>query len=105
MQQILPLINLIKDARSGPDIEKALAMLHFLPMENVDIQSIQLADKKDALQMQIAGNIRASNFGNMHGIFQKLLNHFPKDTDMTILSRGLDLKSGQFQIEIENRIK
>ncbi len=105
MQQILPLINLIKDARSGPDMEKTLAMLHFLPMENVDIQSIQLADKKDALQMQIAGNIRASNFGNMHGIFQKLLNHFPKDTDMTILSRGLDLKSGQFQIEIENRIK
>ena len=103
LQQILPLINLIKDARSGPDIEKALAMLHFLPMENVDIQNIQLVNKNDALQMQIAGNVHASNFGNMHGTFQKLLNHFPKDAGTTILSRGLDLKSGQFQIEIETK--
>lgn len=101
LQQILPLINLINDARSGSDIQKALTRLNFLPMGTIDIQSIQINNKKDSLQMQISGNIHSTNFGNMHHTFQKLIDSFNKDAGMVTLSRNLDLKSGQFQIEIE----
>ena len=58
LQQILPLINLINDARSGSDIQKALTRLNFLPMESIDIQSIQINNKKESLQMQLSGNMR-----------------------------------------------
>jgi hypothetical protein len=105
LQRILPLINLINDARSGVDNQKALARLNFLPMESIDIQSIQLNNKKDSLQIQISGNIHANNLGNMHHTFQKLLNSFDKDAGTAVLSRSLDLKSGQFQIEIENKVQ
>jgi hypothetical protein len=104
LQQILPLINLINEVRSGPDIAKSLLNLNFLPMETVDIQSIVLNNKKDSLQIQVSGNIHANNLGNMHLTFQKLLNSFNKDSNMVVLSRNLDLKSGQFQIEMENKI-
>jgi len=103
LQQILPLINLINDARSGPDVEKALSSLNFLPIETIDIQTILLNSKKDSLQIQLSGNIHANNLGNMHHTFQKLLNSFNKDAGMVVLSRDLDLKNGQFQIEIENK--
>jgi hypothetical protein len=104
LQQILPLINLINEARSGPDVAKALLNLNFLPMEAVDIQSILLNNKKDSQQIQVSGIIHANSLGNMHQTFQKLLNRFSKDANMVILSRNLDLKNGQFQIEIENKI-
>lgn len=105
LQRILPLINLINDARSRVDIKKALTRLNFLPMGTIDIQSIQINNKKDSLQMQISGNIHSTNFGNMHHTFQKLLDSFNKDAGMVTLSRNLDLKSGQFQIEIESKAR
>jgi len=105
LQRILPLINLINDARSGVDNQKALSRLNFLPMETIDIQRIQINNKKDSLQMQISGNIHANNLGNMHHTFQKLLDRLNKDAGMVTLSRNLDLKSGQFQIEIENKVQ
>jgi len=105
LQQIRPLINLVNDARSGADIEKVLASLNFLPMESIDIQSIQLNNKKASLQIQISGNIHANNLGNMHHTFQKLISNFTRDTSMVILSRNLDLKSGKFQIEIEGKAR
>ena len=105
LQRIFPLINLINDARSGVDIKKALTRLNFLPMGTIDIQSIQINNKKDSLQMQISGNIHSTNFGNMHHTFQKLLDSFNKDAGMVTLSRNLDLKSGQFQIEVESKAR
>jgi hypothetical protein len=103
LHQILPLINLINEARSAPDIQKAIVALNFLPMDDIDIQNIQINNKKDSLQLQISGKIHAQNLGNMHGKFQKLLNNFDKVSSMMILTRSLDLKNGQFQVDIEQK--
>jgi len=105
LQQILPLINIISDARSGADIKKSLMSLNFLPMQNVDIGSIQINNKKDESQVLLSGNIHGMTLGNMHSTFQKLITSINKDSNMAIISQNLDLKSGQFQIEFKNRIQ
>ena len=103
MQQILPLINFVKEAHSSPDIQKALVSLKFLPMEDVHIHTIQVNNKKNSLQMQISGMITAKNYGDMYKVFIKLLNNFNTVSGMAIISKTIELKNGQFQIDVENK--
>jgi hypothetical protein len=103
MQQILPLINYVKEAQTSPDIQKALVSLNFLPMDGVHIQSIQVNNKKNSLHIQIAGIITAKNYGDMHRIFIKLLNNFNAVSGMTVISKNIELRNGNFQIDIENK--
>jgi uncharacterized membrane protein len=104
LQMILPLIQFINDVRSGPDMQKTLTSLDFLPMEGIDIQSVQMNNKKDVLQLQLSGKIESKNYSDMHSTLQKLLNSINKGAGMVILSRNMDLKNGQFQIEAEAKI-
>lgn len=104
LQQITPLLQLIQEARSMPDIQKALRDLQFLPMEHVEIQGIQINNQKNLLQMQLSGNIVANGLGGLHRTFQILQDGLGKIPGMTITSKNLDLKNGQFQITIESRI-
>jgi len=104
LQQLTPLINLINEARSIPDIQKTLVALKFLPMENTDIQSIQINNKKDSLQIQISGSITAKNFGEMHKIFQKIVSSFDQVPGMAVGSKNIDIKNSHFQIDIESKI-
>lgn len=103
LQRALSLINLINEARSGLEIKKSLAALNFLPMGNVNIQSITINNSKDALQIKLSGNVHGDMLESMHITFQQLLNKLRQDSSMTVLSHNLDLKSGNFQIDIESR--
>ena len=103
MQQILPLINFVKEAQSSTDMQKAFVSLNFLPMEDVHIQTIQVNNKKNSLQMQISGTITAKNYGDMYKVFIKLLNNFNTVSGMAIISKTIELKNGQFQIDVENK--
>ncbi|MFH1081047.1 MAG: hypothetical protein V1766_12460 [Pseudomonadota bacterium] len=104
LQMIIPLIQFINEVRSGPDMQKTLTSLDFLPMEGIDIQSVQLNNKKDVLQLQLSGKIDSKNYRDMHNMLQQLLNRINKDAGMVILSRNLELKNGQFQIEAEAKM-
>lgn len=101
LQEVLPLIQFVNDARSGPDMQKTLNSLAFLPMEGIDIQSIQLLNKKDVFQLQLSGKIASKNYRDMHNTLQKLLHSISKGAGMVVLSKNLELKNGQFQIEAE----
>jgi hypothetical protein len=103
LRQFLPLINLINDARSSPDIQKALLSLKFLPMENVHIKTIQLNNKKDFLQIQISGNIVSKNYGDMHRTFMKLLSSCSSVSGLAVVSKNIELRNGHFQIDVENK--
>jgi hypothetical protein len=103
LRQFLPLINLINDARSSPDIQKALLSLKFLPMENVHIKTIQLNNKKDFLQIQISGNIVSKNYGDMHRTFMKLLSSCSSVSGLAVVSKNIEIRNGHFQIDIENK--
>ncbi|MBU0651547.1 MAG: hypothetical protein KKG96_01555 [Proteobacteria bacterium] len=104
LQMIIPLIQFINDVRSGPDMQKKLTFLDFLPMDRIDIQSVQMNNKKDVLQLQLSGKIESKNYGDMHNTLQKLLNGINKGAGMVILSRNMELKNGRFQIEAEAKI-
>jgi hypothetical protein len=104
LQMIIPLIQFINDVRSGSDMQKTLTSLDFIPMEGIDIQSVQLNNKKDVLQLQLSGKIESKNYRDMHSTLQKLLNSINKGAGMVILSRNMELKNGQFQIEAEAKI-
>lgn len=104
LQMIIPLIQFINDVRSGPDMQKKLTFLDFLPMDGIDIQSFQLNNKKDVLQLQLSGKIESKNYGDMHNTLQKLLSSINKGAGMVILSRNMELKNGRFQIEAEAKI-
>lgn len=104
MQQLLPLINLVHEARSSPDVQKALLSLRFLPMENVYIQTVQLNNKKDFLLIQISGGITSKNYGEMHRTFMKLLSNCSSVSGLVVVSKNIELRNGRFQIDIENRI-
>lgn len=104
LQMIIPLIQFINDVRSGPDMQKKLTFLDFLPMDGIDIQSFQLNNKKDVLQFQLSGKIESENYGDMHNTLQKLLSSINKGAGMVILSRNMELKNGRFQIEAEAKI-
>lgn len=103
MQQLLPLINFVNEAHAGPDLKKALVSLKFLPMENVHIKTIQLNSKKDSLLIQVTGTITAKNYGDMHRVFIQLLNNFNSVSGMAVVSKNIELRSGNFQIDAENR--
>lgn len=104
LQMIIPLIQFINDVRSGPDMQKTLTSLDFLPMEGINIQSVQMNNKKDVLQLQLSGKIESKNYRDMHNTLQKLLNSINKGAGMVILSRNMGLKNSQFQIEAEAKI-
>lgn len=104
LQQLLPLINLINEARSSPDIQKALLSLRFLPMENVHIQTIQMNNKKDFLLIQISGSISSKNYGDLHRTFIKLLANCSSVSGLAVVSKNIELRNGHFQIDIENKI-
>jgi len=104
LQQLTPLINLINEAHSIPDIPKTLAALKFLPLENTNIQNIQINNKKDSLQIQIAGSINAKNFGDMHKIFQELVKSFGQMPGTAVTSKSIDIRNNKFQIDIESKI-
>ena len=103
LQQFLPLINLINEARSSPDIQKALLSLRFLPMENVIVQTVQLNNKKDFLLIQISGSITSKNYGDMHRTFMKLLASCSNVSGLVVVSKNIELRNGHFQIEIQNK--
>jgi hypothetical protein len=103
LRQFLPLINLINEARSSPDIQKALLSLKFLPMENVHIKTIQFNNKKDFLQIQISGNIVSKNYGDMHRTFMNLLSSCSSVSGLAVVSKNIELRNGHFQIDIENK--
>lgn len=73
-------------------------------MDGIDIQSVQLNNKKDVLQLQLSGKIESKNYGDMHNTLQKLLSSINKGAGMVILSRNMELKNGRFQIEAEAKI-
>ena len=104
LQQLTPLISLINEARSIPDIQKTLVALKFLPVENTNIQGIQINNKKDSLQIQISGSITAKNFGQMHKIFQGIVSSFDQVPGMAVGSKNIDIKNSHFQIDIESKI-
>jgi hypothetical protein len=104
LQQFLPLINMINEARSSPDIQKALLSLRFLPMENVIVQTVQLNNKKDFLLIQISGSITSKNYGDMHRTFMKLLASCSNVSGLVVVSKNIELRNGHFQIEIQNKI-
>ena len=104
MQHFLPLINFVNEANSSPDIQKALVSLKFLPMENVQVQTIQLNNKNVFLLIQVSGIITAKNYGEMHRVFTKLLANFTNVSGMAVISKNIDLRNGNFQIDVENRI-
>ncbi|MCG6535187.1 MAG: hypothetical protein L7F78_10935 [Syntrophales bacterium LBB04] len=104
LQQFLPLINLINEARSSPDFQKALLSLRFLPMENVHIQTIQMNNKRDFLLIQISGSISSKNYGEMHRTFTKLLANCSSVSGLAVVSKKIELRNGYFQIDIENRL-
>ncbi|MEN6317696.1 MAG: hypothetical protein ABFD82_02925 [Syntrophaceae bacterium] len=104
MQQILPLINYVKEAQTSPDIQKTLISLNFLPMDGVHVQSIQVNNKKNSLHIQMTGIITAKSYGDMHRVFIKLLNNFNAVLGMTVITKNIELKNGNFQIDIENKI-
>jgi hypothetical protein len=104
MQQFLPLINFVNESHSSPDILQALVSLKFLPMENVQIKTIQLNNKKDSSLIQVSGIIKAKNYGDMHRIFIKLLTHFSNVPGMKVISKNIELRDGHFQIDVENKI-
>jgi hypothetical protein len=103
LQQLLPLINLINEARSSPDFQNALLSLRFLPMENVHIQTIQLNNKRDFLLIQISGSIASKNYGDMHRTFMKLLSNCSGVSGLAVVSKNIELRKGHFQIDIEKR--
>jgi hypothetical protein len=103
MQQLLPLINYVKEAQTSPDIQNALVSLNFLPMDRVHVQSIQVNNKRTSLHIQMAGIITAQNYGDMHSVFIKLLNNCNAVSGMTVISKNIDLRNGNFQIDIENK--
>ena len=103
LQQFLPLINLINEARSSPDVQKALLSLRFLPMENVIVQTVQLNNKKDFLLIQISGSITSKNYGDMHRTFMKLLSNCSSVSGLVVVSKNIELRNGHFQIEIQNK--
>jgi hypothetical protein len=103
LQQLLPLINLINEARSSPDFQKALLSLRFLPMENVHIQTIQFINKKDFLLIQISGGVSSKNYGDMHRTFVKLLANCSSASGLAVVSKNIELRNGHFRIDIENR--
>ena len=104
LQQLLPLINLINEARSSPDFQKALLSLRFLPMENVHIQTIQMNNKREFLLIQISGSISSKNYGDMHRTFIKLLSNFSGVSGLAVVSKKMELRNGHFQIDIEKRV-
>ena len=104
LQMIIPLIQFINDVRSGSDMQKTLTSFDFLPMDGIDIQSVQLNNKKDVLQLQLSGKIESKNYSDMHSTLQKLLNSINKGAGMVILSRNMELKNGHFQIEAEAKM-
>lgn len=99
----LPVIQLLNESRSTIDIQKTLLLLDFLPMEKVKIQSIMLNNKKTSVTIQISGVVSATSLSEMHYIYQKLANNFDKREGVNILSKSIDLKTGQFQIDAENK--
>jgi len=105
LQQILPMINTINDARSGSDIKKLLMELNFLPLQNIDINSMQINNKKDGVEFHLSGYARRDTLRNMHDAFQMLISNIRKNSNMVIQTQNLDLKSGQFLVEFKNRIQ
>jgi hypothetical protein len=73
-------------------------------MENVHIQTIQLNNKNVSLLIQVSGIITAKNYGEMHRVFTKLLANFTNVSGMAVISKNIDLRNGNFQIDVENRI-
>ena len=104
LQHLAPLIAVINETHSTPDIQKTLAALTFLPMKNVNIKSIQINNKKDSLQVQISGSITAENFGKMHETFLGIVKSFDRIPGMAVTSQNIDIKDSSFQIDIESKI-
>ena len=103
VQRTLPFINLINEARSVPDVRKALASLSILPMEGIDIQGIQINNKEGVSQIQLTGEVRCNSYGEKHSTFQKLVDRFQADAQVIVKTKTLDVKNGQFQIELESK--
>jgi hypothetical protein len=104
LQQLAPLISVINEVRSAPDIQKTLAAFTFLPMKNVNIKSIQINNKKDSVQVQISGSITAENFGEMYKTFQEIVNSFNQISGVAVNSKNIEIKDSSFQIDIESKI-
>ncbi|MBM4272154.1 MAG: hypothetical protein FJ139_08380 [Deltaproteobacteria bacterium] len=103
MQQLMPLITITNEARSTPDIQRALASMQFLPMEHIAIHNVQLNVKQGALRIQIVGAASAKNFEDMHNSFQKLLKNFNSIPGMSVISKRIDLKNGNFEVDVESK--
>jgi hypothetical protein len=101
LQELLTLVNAINEARSGPDIQKAILDLRFLPMQNVMVKALQIKSDKDTLVIHLSGSIAARTFTDLHGVYQVLLEHIRQVSGMTVRSENLDLQDGSFEVDIQ----
>lgn len=103
LQQFLPLITLINEARSKPDEQKIFLDLQFLPVEGVNINSISIKNEADSQKIKIDGNLSGANYSIKHRTFVELISRIGKISGMEIISSSMDLKEGKVQIEIKNK--
>ncbi len=101
LQRVSPMLNLLNEARSAPDMNEALLALSFLPMAQIDVRGIQVDNKEGRVRIQLTGVVFGDGYGARYQSFQRLLEKFRDDRRMTLGTKTLDHRTGQFQIEME----
>lgn len=101
--RLAPLIDLVNNMNSSPDMQKALMELSALKgaeTRDINITSMDVSPETNTLRIRIKGTIAAKNFTHMQQTYQYFINTI-KTRGMDVLSDKLDFRDYSFQIEVK----
>lgn len=100
LQQMKPAINLIRDALSATFAQESLRRISLLPLEGIEVQSINISSEKESNRLEISGVIHMDDFGSRHKVFQKLARALTGNGESVMASQKIDLQGGVFRIAV-----
>jgi hypothetical protein len=103
LQELTGYVSAVNEVQSTPIIQGLFAELRFLPMDGVNIRSLQIATEADTLKVHLDGQIRFRSFAELHSNYQRLLSAIRTVATMTLSSENLNIRDGKFSVDIQYR--
>ncbi len=101
LKRLEPLITFLGMADRAPDVQKTMAKMNILAINNVYIKSVNMhKDEKNEVILQIEGAISAGDYRELQGNYERLLAVIKDAGGLEIVSQGLDLRAKTFRVDM-----
>ncbi|MBA4416509.1 MAG: hypothetical protein C0392_01155 [Syntrophus sp. (in: bacteria)] len=101
LQRVVPFIIHMNKVNSAADMQKTLAALKFLPVENIRVDSVHIQMKEEKIVIRLQGIVTAKSYTDMDTCFSKLIEAIKSARDMEITTQTLDAKIKSFVVEVK----